>query len=621
MGDFDTQVGGDDQGAVGQDGGWRARPLILAALGLVAAIIVQQLINTYFAAHYMPAGTAPPPVWRDALAMAVAAFAIVVGFSAERTRIRWAIGFAASVGVVAGLILYWNGEPGGKFFGEWRGVGLMLSVAILLPLFQTARDEGVLKFPYVDVHGHAWTNVVLWFASWIFVGVVFALTYLLSSLFELIGLTFLKQLLEMGWFQAGLLGAALGGALGLLRERDRVVRLLQRVVTAVLGVLAPVLGIGLLVFLVSLPFTGLGTLWDATRSTTPILLGCVIGALILSNAVIGNGADEESRNPVLRWAAMALALAILPLTVIAAIATGLRISQYGLTPDRLWALTFVVLASAYGLTYIVSLARGRMNWAAYVRPANLNLAFGVAGIALFLATPILSFNALSTRDQIARLESGRTPSDKFDWAALAYDFGEPGKAALRRLSASADPKIRENAIAAAKSKTRWDMETAAKRQQARDAETIAKTAPIQVRPTAVEVPLALRHAIFGVRVGRFDMVSWAACDPASKNICELFWKPDENVAVVVQDRCRRFAERQDKRDYGCDIEPVAFVRINGRWVGADRSDTSSSEPTSDQLHADRKAQWAAIDRGDITIRNVPRRQVFIGGKPVGDVFE
>ena len=41
-----------------------------------------------------------------------------------------------------------------------------LAVAIAAPLFQTARDEGRAHFPYKAVHGHAWTNVVIWFAAW-----------------------------------------------------------------------------------------------------------------------------------------------------------------------------------------------------------------------------------------------------------------------------------------------------------------------------------------------------------------------------------------------------------------------------------------------------------------------
>jgi hypothetical protein len=37
-------------------------------------------------------------------------------------------------------------------------------------------------------------------------------------------------------------------------------------------------------FVLALPFTGLNALWEATKSTTPILLFCVLGALVLANA-------------------------------------------------------------------------------------------------------------------------------------------------------------------------------------------------------------------------------------------------------------------------------------------------------------------------------------------------
>ncbi|MEP7006410.1 MAG: DUF4153 domain-containing protein, partial [Sphingomonas bacterium] len=406
---------------------WRLRPAILAVIGVVASVIIQQLTDPHRASN---AVTEPIAIWRIALAVGIGTCALAFGFGMERVRLLWAIAFALVAGLATGFIYCWSGGgPGWGWFGDWRYASLVLSIAIAVPLFQTARDAGGRWFPYAEVHGHAWTNVVLWCACWAFTGIVFLLAWLLSALFDLIGLHFIREMLERHWFAAALAGAAFGGALGLLRERDRIVRLLQRVVTAVLAVLAPVLGVGLLLFLVALPFTGLGALWEATKSTTPILLSCVIGALILANAVIGNGEDEELTNPVLRWGAMALGLAALPLCVIAAIATGLRIAQYGFTPDRLWALVFVILATVYGVAYFVSLVLGRNRWAARVRPANLRIAFIVAAVALFLATPILSFNAISTADQVARLESGRITPNKFDWAALGFDFGDPGKAA------------------------------------------------------------------------------------------------------------------------------------------------------------------------------------------------
>src|SRR3546814_4111155 len=81
----------------------------------------------------------------------------------------------------------------------------------------------------------------------------------------------------------------------------------------------------------------------------------------------------------------------------------------------------------------------------------------MAGVALFLATPILSFNALSAHDQVARLEAGRVTPDKFDWAALAFDFGESGKRAMQRLTQSKNAEVARLAKKAAATKDRWSL--------------------------------------------------------------------------------------------------------------------------------------------------------------------
>lgn len=585
-----------------EDGDWPVRPALLAAIGAIAALAIQQLIDV--------AGAAPS-VERIAIAAGIGTAAIGFGFVAERLRLLWAVVFAVAIGLIAGLIIYWHGTPSGSpDFWSWRLTSLFLAIAIVAPLFQTARDEGRLRFPYAELHGHAWTNVVLWFAGWIFVAIVFAMSWLLAALFNLVKIDWLEKLLQKEWFIALLVGAAFGGAIGLLRERDRIVRLLQRVVTAVLGVLAPVLGTGLLLFLLVLPFTGLGALWEATRSTTPILLSCVIGALILANAVIGNGGDDEARNPVLRYGAMILGLVMLPLTVIAAIASGLRINQYGFTPDRLWALTFIALASGYGLAYLVSLARGRTDWARHVRPANTVLAFVVAAVAMFLATPILSFNAISTADQVARLTSGKVKADKFDWAALAFDFGEPGRAALKQLAGSNDAAIAKLAIAASTKKSRYELYDP-------NAERAGRLATLEQRLRILPKPVPLPDGL------KQRLAEWDACPSDNAGQCVLVYSPGSDEAFLLREGCIKalsekpvpdasgLPPRQTVRDCG----PTAWHRSGDTWdVGP--------APGPDKLtDAQRAALKPGFASGAIEVRTVPRRQLFVGGVPVGDPFE
>lgn len=586
----------------GPDGNeWRLRPLLLALLGLATGVAVHLLLGEGFESKLTTLQAAE-------LAGEVVT-AGLVGFTIER-RLWWgSLLFAGVTGAIAAGVVYWNGEPAAWGAAElWRAVCMALAIAIAAPLFQAARDEGELRFPYSSVYNHAWTNIVLWCASWAFVGITFALVALLATLFNLIKIDFLQRLLEHDWFIRALVGLAFGSALGILREHGAVVRLLQRVVATVLAVLAPVLAIGLILFVLALPFTGLGALWDATKATTPILLSCVIGALILSNAVIGDTPEHESRFPLLRFGAMGLALVALPLAILAAVATGLRIGQYGFTPERLWALTFVVIASAYGLAYLVSLARGRLEWAEKVRPANLTLSMGVCVIALVLATPLISFNAISTQDQVSRLESGKVTADKFDWSALAFDFGEAGKAALKKLQASKNPQIAQRANDAAAAGNRWDL-----READQQADRVKKVAAnLRLLPAGSALPDDLRTALG----------NQGACSDDSH--CTLFFLPGGTEAILLDDACFAkpvpFGQETGPTEAAVNMVPgfcsntQRYTLKDGKWAGA----SDEAAPLTD-------AQWtaltAAYKAGTVEIRPVTRRQAFVGGVPVGAPFQ
>jgi hypothetical protein len=439
----------------------------------------------------------------------------------------------------------------------------------------------------------------------VFVGIVFAMAWLLSALFGLIGIDLLSDLLREDWFWRALIGLAFGAALGLLREHDAVVRLLQRVVATVLAVLAPVLAIGLVLFLAALPFTGLQALWDATDAATPILLTCVIGALILANAVIGDVPEHESRFPLMRFGAIALAFVVLPLAALAAIATGLRIGQYGFTPERLWAATFVGIALLSGLGYWWSLLRGRLDWEAVVRPVNLRVAMAVCMIALFLATPILSFNAISTRDQVARLESGRVAPDKFDWAALAFDFGEPGREALERLGGSTNAAIRAKAIEVAKAGQRWDVPEVDRTDERRK----ELAANLRILPVGTTPASGLIDAV----------AAGHTCASGAK--CSLLVLPGGGEALLLTDYC--FDRPPARREAGA--EPLVMLAegcgvssrlrlVEGKWIKQPEGAVAKDEAA----HA---AMQAAYKAGQVEVRPVESRQLYVGGVPVGEPFE
>ena len=576
---------------------WPARAPMLAAIGAITGLCYDWLTN---AAYRL----APDMSVRLASAVFLLTLATSFAFVMERRRIGWAAGFAGASGLVVGLVTWWTGGLNGGIGTEpWHLICALLAVAIAAPLFQAARDEEKWRFPYRAVHGHAWTNVLLWCAGCAFGVAVWLLAWLLASLFKLIGIDALEKLLGKEWFAFALIGAALGGAVGLLRERDQVVTVLQRVVTAVAGVLAPVLAVGLLLFLVILPFQGVSLLWQATKHTTPILLFCIAIALILANAVLGDDRDNEARSILLRWGAMGLGLAMLPLALIAAISTAKRIHQYGLTPDRLWAATFVIIAIACALAYLVALLRGRQRWGDYVRPANLRLAFAVCAVALVLATPLAAFGTLSAHDQMARIRDGRTPPDRIDYRALAFDMGKAGRHALEKLrDGDANPDIRKFARKALAATNRWDVDEPHAHPQ-----PDILSAKTQILPVGAVVPPKLWDAIPEAN----------GCSQADRERrCVIRLWEDRGVAAVLSDAC---AYRN------CGVETlILFRQADGSWGQGRAAKNYANNPVAPDAatpEARAERQWAAVRRGEIDIRPVTHDQLFVAGEPTGDVID
>jgi hypothetical protein len=572
---------------------WALRAVFLLALGALAGLAV------HFITHKDVAWSITEDPLRLGAAAAIMVGSIAFAFSLEKLRWAWSIAFALLAGLIVGLVTCWNGAPPNWGSGEgWRFAASLLAVAIAVPLFQAVRDSGTRRLDPRVVHDHAWTNVILWFLVWAFILAAFLLILLLGGLFDLIGMDFLQRLMRKDWFASMAWGGTFGAAVGLVRDRDRVLGLLQRVGRTILSVLAPVLAAGLVFFVLALAFTGLGPLWRETAETTPILLGCMAGGIILANAVIGNSPEEEPQVRVLRWAAMALGAVLLPLAIVASISMAKRIGQYGFTPDRLWAVVVVAAAVAVSCAYLVALVRGKAGWAGLVRRYNVGLAAGICLLALFLALPIVNFGAISARDQLAMLESGRIAPDRFDWRAMRFDFGPSGRKALERLrDKGRTPDIRAHASSALRADDRWALESVdeIKRKEAAIAE-------VRVLPKPIALPAGLLERL----------PDYGGCNGGSP--CFVFFEDGATNAVVVSGPVCPPESGAAIREDLCETTVSTFRLTRQGWApgAADHPPASPGEG---------KADLEALLRDGPEIREVTRRQVFVRGRPVGKAFE
>jgi hypothetical protein len=543
----------------------------------------------------------------DPLRMAGAAFLffgpLAAAFGFEREKWKEVGVFALVAGLVmAGLawrVVSVQDRYADEQFGFAAGV---FALVIALPLFQAGFHKTRFGTPYRTIHFHVWTDAVSVAGSLAFLGLTWLMSLLLSELFHLLKIDFLRDLLREGWFGWMLSGAAFGAALGVLRNKLAILGLLQSVVMLVLSLLAVPLAAGLVIFLGAMVVSGPDVLWEATRNATPVLLACAVGAFVLANAVVRDDDTAMTTNRVLRGASLVLALTLLPLTAFAAVSMGTRIAAYGLSPERLWALVAIAVACAYGIAIFVAVVRGRLSgWRPLLRRTNMNLAAGFSVFALLLALPILDFGAISAANQLGRLERGAVTPDEFDFDALKWDFGDAGKKALAKLAASGDAEVAKLAKEAQARTERpyiW--------LEPEDREEIAES--IQVSPAGSALPEGLREAI---------LRSYVCSDVA---VCRVFLQADGQTAAVVGDSCvppKITPEQRADPDFYCEVKVEAFVLENGEWSDTNRFDS----PTSEQLRINRERERAAIERGDVTVGPSRQRQIYIGGEPTSEQFD
>lgn len=552
-----------------RDEPWPTRPWIMAAICAIAGALFYLLVD----AVQSGTGGRWEVVGASFVAVGVLSFVLTV----ERRRWLWSLVFASAWGLVVGLV-GWT-THGYNRSGEVMEFPFLVAIfAVLLacPLFQAARDEGRWAFPPLRVHGHAWTDAVIGAASLAFIGISFALAWLIAGLFDLIGIDVLTELLREGLVAWSLAGFTFGAAVGILRERDALVGTMQRLVMVVLSVLAPVLAFALVLFLFSLPLTGLAGLWDGWVSAAALTLAAAGGAYLLLNAAVGLGDEEKAPHPVLHWSAMILALVVLPLAALAMAALALRVGQYGWTPERLWGVVAAGVAIAYGAAGWWAVGRWRRAFEGAIRTLQTRLAIGVCGLALVLALPILDFGAISARDQLARLSSGQVAPEQFDWQAMAFDFGPAGRAALQGIADSGSEPQRALATTALAARNRYAVPTSG--------EGVRPLRPLAERLRIVPAGRALPPEVMALIEG----TQWlCATGP-----CVAVWLDDGRIAIVSQPRIGQFI----------DVNLISADEA-GRWTEGDRAVVAREQPEPPDLA-----------EAEVTIGEHRQRAIFVNGE-------
>ncbi|MRW87863.1 DUF4153 domain-containing protein [Pseudoduganella sp. FT26W] len=281
----------------------------------------------------------------------------------------------------------------------------------------------------------AWKLAIQLLFSVFFVGALFLVLFMGASLFMLVKLKFLRELLENAWFNVPVAFAALSCAMHVTDVRPAIVHGIRTLLLVLMSWILPVAVVLVTGFLCTLPFTGLTALWE-TRHATSVLLSTAAVLLVLTNAAFQNG--EAIVALPLRVGARTAAILILPVTMVGIYALGLRVAQYGWTSDRVIAAACLLVAFSYAAGYLWA-AYQYDTWLAPVALVNIYVSWLVLAVLLALFTPIADPARIGVHSQMARLANGKTAAAKFDFYYLRFEGGRYGRAALEELKRSTGP--------------------------------------------------------------------------------------------------------------------------------------------------------------------------------------
>lgn len=356
---------------------------------------------------------------------------------------------AALIGVVYLGLSLWaaraaTGAPGLEEDRILAPFAASMAAALFVagPFLQCRQEHGRWCAPYPELFAHAWQNALTLAVAAVFTGLCWAVLGLWGGLFKLVGVDLFADIFTSTPFVY--LGTGVIVGLGVLvgRSQSKPVRVLRRLLFAIFTGLFPLLAAIAVLFVATLPFTGLEPLWG-TRSAATVLMALVLAMVVFANAVYQDGDEPPPYPRPLRLLASA-GLVVLPVfAVLALVALGLRIQQYGWTVDRLWGVLAASVLAVHAFGYAWAALSRRGPWLARLEPVNVTAALLGVMLVLLANSPVLDPQRIAAHSQVARLLDGKTDPADFDVDYLRFLSGRAGHQALARLVD--EPRVRDDA--------------------------------------------------------------------------------------------------------------------------------------------------------------------------------
>ena len=322
----------------------------------------------------------------------------------------------------------WRQHEVFMFYG-WR---LLLMAMLALPWIQYSLHVSREQARYPHFYRQLWLNALTLLIVFVANGLFWLVLLLWSEMFKLVGIPFFSTLFfDTDWFGYVAFGLITALAVVLARTQSRLVTAVQKLLTFIATGLLPLVALLALMFILTLPFTGLEAI--SQRVSAAGLMSTLTLLLLLLIAIVREPQKEALPYPGALRYLIKCALAITPIyTLIAGWALWVRIQQYGWTPERVYGVLVVVVLLVWSFGYLASILRRGRNPLELQGPVILGVSLLALGLLVLLSSPVIDAWRISVNSHMGLYHSGKIKPDQVSLYMLDHS-GKPGRAALEAL--------------------------------------------------------------------------------------------------------------------------------------------------------------------------------------------
>jgi len=372
---------------------------------------------------------------------------------------RKAASYGVPIALVASGLLVWSSfrfdMSSFKYLSPIAVSAFIKGVAICLPFVVAIETAEAGWRDYSVLFKTAWAMVVKIIVAALFCGLMWGAIWTSIYLLSLVGITFLKDIFREGIVVLTLSGGIVGLALAVMYELKGVVETLRNVVVTLLRLLLPLVTAVIAVFLILVPFQGLENVFNKLSAAGTVMAMCTAGIALIT-ATLDADNDSATQHVFMQWCARILAVILPFMAAIAVYALGVRVMQYGWTPERLAGFVLALVVAVYALAYALNAVFRGTDWQAGVRRSNLYLALGMVGLAALWLSPVLNAERISTQSQLARFDAGKVKLADLALWEMGREWGVAGKRGIEALELRADDALKVQLAVLDLAKNKWE---------------------------------------------------------------------------------------------------------------------------------------------------------------------